>query len=45
MVTVDLGMIKEVCGGYYFVETGAAGRTFDWYIDWGIDHFGNAFKE
>src|SRR4051794_8212621 len=35
--TVDLGMINEACGGYYFVETGAAGRTFEWYANWGVD--------
>jgi hypothetical protein len=39
--TVDLGMIKQACGGYYFVETGAADRTFEWYVNWGVDHFGS----
>jgi hypothetical protein len=44
--TVDLGMINQACGGYYFVETGAAGRTFEWYVNWGVDHFGaDAFKK
>jgi hypothetical protein len=44
--TVYLGMIKQACGGYYFVETGAADRTFEWYVNWGVDHFGSdVFKK